>query len=127
MSDIPGISQHAAQTSPGRILHDIGTLLPALTVLAIVGGFLWFIVGLTINPIQKDVAEIKTAVEKIEGHVGDLRVEVGTIRGMLEAAGFNGVSFEATGVNQQPPAVVQDFDAERAIVYTNTPWPSGDD
>lgn len=42
-----------------RVVAGLGSLLPALSVLAIVMGALWYVVNLTISPLKNDVEELK--------------------------------------------------------------------
>ena len=48
-----------ASTSVSRLVAGLGSLLPALSVLAIVAGGFWFLVDLTISPLKDDVEGLK--------------------------------------------------------------------
>ena len=110
MSETSTTQSHAQL---GRLLHDIGLLAPAFA-----GAVLWLVVGLKVDPIQKDVAEIKADVDTMAENVATLREDVARIGGILESR-FKGVSFEPTDGVQQPPIGSADFDIERSIVYTD--------
>lgn len=48
-----------APASASRLVASLGSLLPAVSVLAIVVGAFWFVVDLTISPLKDDVEELK--------------------------------------------------------------------
>ena len=48
-----------ASGSAWRLVADLGSLLPSVSVLAIIVGAFWFVVDLTISPLKDDVEELK--------------------------------------------------------------------
>ena len=48
-----------ASTPAWRLVAELGSLLPSVSVLAIVMGAFWFVVDLTISPLKNDVEELK--------------------------------------------------------------------
>lgn len=47
-----------ASASVSRVVASLGSLLPALSVLAIIAGGFWFLVDLTISPLRDDVEDL---------------------------------------------------------------------
>lgn len=66
-----------------RLVADLGSLLPALSVLAIFVGAFWFVVNLTISPVKDDVEELKGL--KLGSRLARIETTLDSINGRLQA------------------------------------------
>ena len=71
-----------ASASISRVVADLGSLLPALSVLAIVAGGFWFLVDLTISPLKDDVQELKGM--KLGSRLASIEATLESIDGRFE-------------------------------------------
>ena len=72
-----------ASVFASRLVADLGSLLPALSVLAIVVGAFWFVVNLTISPVKDDVEELKGL--KLGSRLARIETTLDSINGRLQA------------------------------------------
>ena len=72
-----------ASAFANRLVVDLGSLLPALSVLAIVVGAFWFVVDLTISPLKDDVEELKGL--KLGSRLARIETTLDGIDGRLQA------------------------------------------
>ena len=78
-----------ASTSVSRLVAGLGSLLPALSVLAIVAGGFWFLVDLTISPLKDDLEGLKglklgSRLASIEATLQSINLRFGQIDGRFE-------------------------------------------
>ena len=57
-----------------------------------VGTALWFLIGMRVAPVQRDVCRLGKRVDNLSGHISSLRGEVSDLRGDMNAkfSEFNG-------------------------------------
>ena len=62
-------------------LLDFGAVsAPLVATLAVIGTVLWFLIGMRVAPVQRDMSHLGKRVDNLSGDVSSLRVDVSDLR-----------------------------------------------